>query len=116
MTPEDYFKRLDETHPPNLAAVARRLRALALGSGPQTGETVKYGGVLFSGREAFCGVFAYSAHVTLEFGEGARLPDPAGTLLGKGKGRRHLKFTGEDDAALAVAASHIAAARALADG
>jgi hypothetical protein len=38
------------------------------------------------------GVFAYSAHVSVEFGHGAAIHDPHGILEGNGKGRRHLKL------------------------
>ena len=43
------------------------------------------------------GHFAHKAHVSLEFTEGARFNDPAGRLEGKGKLRRHLKFTSMAD-------------------
>jgi hypothetical protein len=55
-------------------------------------EEVKYGGILFSSGVQFCGVFAYKEHVSVEFGEGARINDAFGHLEGTGKGRRHLKL------------------------
>lgn len=115
MLPDHLMSEIARTHPPVLHAVAQRLRQMALQSGVGTQEEVKYGGILFAGQQSFCGVFVYAAHVTLEFGEGAALPDPDGELQGKGKGRRHLKFTTEDDAALSRAAHFIVLARALAD-
>lgn len=115
MLPNHMMDGIARTHPPVLYAIAQRLRQMALDCGPATREEVKYGGILFAGQRGFCGVFVYAAHVTLEFGEGAALPDPAAELQGKGKGRRHLKFTAEDEAALARAAHFIALARALAD-
>jgi len=43
------------------------------------------------------GVYAYDAHVSVEFAKGASFADPAGLLEGKGKQRRHLKlYTAED--------------------
>lgn len=39
------------------------------------------------------GIFAYAAHMSLEFSEGASFADPNGYLEGKGKARRHLKLT-----------------------
>ena len=56
-------------------------------------EEVKYGGILFSSDVQFCGLFAYKAHVSLEFSHGALIDDPHGLLEGAGKGRRHLKLT-----------------------
>jgi hypothetical protein len=55
-------------------------------------EEVKYGGILFSSGVQFCGVFAYSGHVSIEFGSGAKIVDEYGYLEGSGKLRRHLKL------------------------
>ncbi len=55
-------------------------------------EEMKYGGILFAEEEAFCGIFVYANHISLEFGEGANLPDQFGVLEGKGKFRRHIKL------------------------
>lgn len=55
-------------------------------------EEVKYGGIMFSSGVPFCGVFAYSRHVSVEFGSGADMPDAPGHLEGGGKCRRHLKL------------------------
>jgi hypothetical protein len=55
-------------------------------------EAVKYGGIMFASDVGFAGVFAYSAHVSVEFGHGAAIHDPHGILEGNGKGRRHLKL------------------------
>ena len=56
-------------------------------------EEVKYGGILFFNPKPFCGVFAYTSHVTVEFSHGANLPDEAKVLQGSGKLRRHIKLT-----------------------
>ncbi len=115
MLPDHLMTEIARTHPPFLSVLAQRLRQMAKTSGTDTHEEVKYGGILFSGTHGFCGVFVYAAHVTLEFSEGASLADPQGELQGKGKGRRHLKFTSEDEAALSRAAHFIALARRAAD-
>lgn len=61
-------------------------------------EEVKYGGILFAAQGvSFCGVFAYQGHVSVEFGQGARIDDPFGHLEGAGKGRRHLKLRSIND-------------------
>lgn len=75
-----------------LFPIVTRLRAMALASGLAITEDVKYGGILFASRTGFCGVFVYTNHVTLEFGDGSTLPDPHGVLAGKGKLRRHIRF------------------------
>jgi hypothetical protein len=82
-----------------------QLRALIQKIVPGATDEVKYGGLLFSsGGVPFCGVFAYSAHVSLEFGHGAAMPDPHHVLQGSGKLRRHIKLVGLDD----VASKHVA--------
>ena len=67
-------------HRGTLFPIVTRLRAMALASGPAITEEVKYGGILFASRTGFCGVFVYTNHVTLEFGDGSTLPDPHGVL------------------------------------
>ncbi len=78
-------------------ALVQAVRQLVLRLGKEVTEEVKYGGILFSGSQAFCGVFAYAKHISLEFGDGASLPDAYGFLEGKGKQRRHIKLTTLDD-------------------
>lgn len=60
-------------------------------------EEVKYGGIMFSSGVPFCGVFAYTGHVSVEFGSGADIPDALGYLEGGGKRRRHLKLRSVKD-------------------
>ncbi|MFN7609522.1 MAG: DUF1801 domain-containing protein [bacterium] len=80
-----------------------RLREMVLAAGPAITEEVKYGGLLFSSNVGFCGIFVYTAHVTLEFSDGAALPDPQGVLAGGGKHRRHIKILAMQD----VEAKHV---------
>lgn len=81
----------------NNYALVQAVRQLILGLGKEVAEEVKYGGILFSRSQAFCGVFAYTQHISLEFGDGANLPDAYGFLEGKGKQRRHIKLTSLDE-------------------
>lgn len=78
-------------------ALVQALRQLVLGLDPCVSEEVKYGGLLFSAGKPFCGVFAYAKHVSLEFGDGAGLPDTYRVLEGDGKLRRHIKLSAIDD-------------------
>ncbi|MCP1726599.1 hypothetical protein J2T60_000564 [Natronospira proteinivora] len=79
-------------------AMTQAVREVALSVGPDVSEEVKYGGLLFSARDfAFCGVFAYTHHVSVEFSEGASLPDPHQVLEGQGKYRRHIKLRSKAD-------------------
>lgn len=98
MTPridDDKVQRLLQdlqiTHP-DLHAIVQAVRTLAHDATPQCTERVMYGGILFAAPEQYCGVFAYSAHVSVEFGKGAELDDPHGVLEGSGKFRRHIKL------------------------
>ena len=58
----------------NRFALVLAVRDKVLGLDPSVTEEVKYGGLLFSANKAFCGVFAYTKHVSLEFGDGVRCP------------------------------------------
>lgn len=80
---------------PPIHALMQALRAAVKAALPDVAEQVKYGGLLFAPNAAsqpIGGLFAYQSHVTLEFSQGARLPDPQRQLLGEGKHRRHLRF------------------------
>jgi hypothetical protein len=73
-------------------ALVERIRKLIHSVAPRVREEVKYGGLLFSGRSPFCGLFSYEGHVSLEFSRGALLPDRHKVLEGEGKLRRHIKL------------------------
>ena len=47
-------------------------------------------------RDCFVNIAVYPQHVTLVFGYGAALEDPAGMLRGGGKQVRHLRLTSEE--------------------
>ena len=89
----DDIRLLDEQR----RQLVQMLRQAVLDLDPAITEEVKYGGLLFSAGKPFCGIFSYSKHVTLEFGDGAALPDPHGVLEGEGKLRRHIKLYSEQD-------------------
>lgn len=78
-------------------ALRKQILGLSQSSDESVQEEIKYGGILFAVEQAFCGVFAYANHVSLEFGEGASLPDRFGVLEGKGKFRRHIKLQTIDE-------------------
>lgn len=96
-------------------ALVVALRESALAAGPGVTEEVKYGGLLFSAKQPFCGVFAYTAHVSLEFGQGAAMSDPAGVLEGAGKGRRHIKFRTLQDLRRGDLAAYLEQAKRLSE-
>ena len=73
-------------------AMVEAVRALVRKTFKGVTEEVKYGGILFAVGTQFAGVFAYKAHVTVEFGSGAYIADTIGFLEGSGKGRRHIKL------------------------
>ncbi len=104
MTPVEKFMEDIRLNRGALFPIVARLRAMALACGPVITEEFKYGGILFTSRAPFCGVFAYRDHVTLEFSEGSALADPFGVLAGKGKFRRHIKLDTEHD----IEAKHVA--------
>ena len=79
--------------------LVQTLRKIVLGLDSTISEEVKYGGILFSAEKPFCGIFSYAKHASLEFGEGASLPDKFKVLEGEGKLRRHIKLTSTQDIA-----------------
>lgn len=91
-------------HDADRYTLVQTLRDTVLGLDASVTEEVKYGGILFSAARPFCGIFSYTKHVSLEFSEGAALPDPHGVLEGAGKGRRHIKLVAMQD----LAAKHVA--------
>ncbi|WP_426240379.1 DUF1801 domain-containing protein [Pararhizobium sp. DWP1-1-3] len=102
-------------HREELFPIVAHLRDVILAAGPSITEEVKYGGLLFSSGQSFCGVFPYKAHVTLEFSQGAALADPHGFLSGDGKYRRHIKLETVQDIETRRVAEYVASARAAAD-
>ena len=79
------------------------VRKEVLGLHKSISEEIKYAGVLFAGGKAFCGIFSYAKHTSLEFSEAAWLPDKHKVLEGEGKFRRHIKLLSIDD----IAAKHV---------
>jgi hypothetical protein len=72
--------------------IVKAVHALVRKTFKSSSEEVKYGGILFTSGVQFGGVFAYKAHVTVEFGSGAKITDTHGFLEGAGKERRHIKL------------------------
>lgn len=97
MTDPATTRLLDEigTKSPSLHAIVETLSILVRQHAPEAKAQVKYGGVHYSRTLPVCGIFAYKAHVSLEFSRGAEFDD--GGLLGDGEYRRHLKFTDLND-------------------
>ena len=96
--------------------IVEAVRALVKKTFRSSSEEVKYGGILFSSGVQFCGVFAYKAHVSVEFGAGARIKDDLGLLEGSGKGRRHLKFNSVADVESKKLAAYLSLAHQAAGG
>jgi hypothetical protein len=72
--------------------ILEKLRDLIFDNVPNMNERMQYGGILCSLDDDVAGLFAYTHHISLEFGHGATFKDPNKLLEGKGKYRRHLKF------------------------
>lgn len=87
-----------------LLPVIQCVRQLATAAGDNVCESVKYGGIMFAHTAFFCGVFSYSGHVSVEFGQGYLLEDPHRILEGGGKYRRHIKLHSVAD----IKAKHLA--------
>ena len=90
---------------PNLAAIARRLRAIIRAVDGNTVETVRLGDNAATygvGPRKMTDGYAYimpkRGYINLGFYQGAVLADPAGLLEGTGKGLRHVKIRSLADA------------------
>ena len=74
------------------------LRKMVSKINPDVKERMMYGGIMFSlADDDLGGIFAYSKHISFEFGLGYKFNDPDHLLLGKGKFRRHLKIESMND-------------------
>ncbi|HID3530191.1 TPA: DUF1801 domain-containing protein [Serratia marcescens] len=99
-----------------LLEIVQQVRRVATASGSGITESVKYGGIMFSHTQFFCGVFAYRNHVTVEFGQGHRLEDRYQQLEGNGQYRRHIKLHSPDEVKSKHLADYIQQAYTLATG
>ncbi|MFV1901157.1 MULTISPECIES: DUF1801 domain-containing protein [Phaeobacter] len=86
------------------AEIVARLKAIVVTVKPEVAFVAKYGGTVVESvpgqpKSQFCGIFAYTSHVSLEFTNGAQLDDPAKVLEGAGKHRRHIKLSSLSDIA-----------------
>lgn len=109
---ERLLQDLQLTHP-DLHAIVQAVRAIVRAVAPAASEKLMYGGILFSAPAQFCGVFAYTAHVSMEFGQGAELEDTHRMLEGNGKFRRHIKLQDIADIASKHLKDYIAQALAF---
>jgi len=74
-----------------------KLREIVFDHYPMVREKIMYGGIIFSFKEDFGGVFVYQKHVSIEFSHGYKFEVPENVLEGKGKYRRHLKLKSIED-------------------
>jgi hypothetical protein len=84
--------------------IVARLKAIVVTVEPEVAFIAKYGGTLVESvpgqpKSQFCGIFAYTNHVSLEFTNGTLLDDPEKLLEGEGKNRRHIKLASLSDIA-----------------
>lgn len=77
--------------------IVQKVREIVAAKCPDVKERMMYGGIMFTDREDFGGVYAYAHHVSMEFSRGALFDDPENLLEGGGKNRRHLKFGSVDE-------------------
>jgi hypothetical protein len=111
------FEELLAGVPPDLVALARRLRAVILEVDPDAVETVRLGDNAATygvGPRKMTDGYAYimplRGYVNLGFYQGAALPDPAQLLEGTGKSLRHVKIRSLTDADRPEVKSLVAAA------
>jgi hypothetical protein len=82
---------------PEMAAVARELRAVVAAALPDGTEQVDFGNRLLAigrsmkMRDLLFAIIPHSAHVNLQLADGIDLPNPDGVIEGTGKRIRHIK-------------------------
>lgn len=99
---EQLLSDLRLTNPESYQLV-QEVRKTVSAVAPHASERVMYGGFMFAASAPFCGVYAYTGHVAIEFGRGCDLEDTHHVLEGRGKLRRHIKICAFDD----VKAKHV---------
>ena len=93
---EQWLRDVQYTSPAQFPLV-QDLRTLVRQLAPEALERVMYGGLLYELGAAFCGIFPYKNHVSVEFSRGCDLEDAHGQLEGSGKWRRHVKLRSTDE-------------------
>ncbi|HEX7222462.1 MAG TPA: hypothetical protein VF231_04385 [Candidatus Limnocylindrales bacterium] len=89
---------------PEMAAVARELRAVVAEALPDGTEQVDFGNRLLAigrsmkMRDLLFAIIPHSAHVNLQLADGIDLPNPGGLIEGTGKRIRHIKVRSVDAA------------------
>lgn len=83
---------------PDSAEIVEKIRAVFLKGSNKVQEDIKYGGIVFTvSSKLIGGIYLYKEHISIEFSNGANFSDPNGFLEGRGKLRRHLKITKNND-------------------
>ena len=72
--------------------ILQELRDIILIQYPEVNERMVYGGIMFSHKDDFGGLFVRKQHISFEFSNGFAMKDPKKLLEGTGKYRRHLKI------------------------
>ena len=72
--------------------ILQKLRKIVFSNFPKTNERMMYGGIMFSLKDDFGGLFVRKKHISFEFVSGVYMDDPDKILEGTGKFRRHLKI------------------------
>ena len=99
-----FDRLLDDTTTPEVAAIARALRATVLDGFPGAIEWFDPGNRLLAigakraMRDLQFAIIPHTAHVNLQLADGAELPDPNGRIEGTGKRIRHVKVRSVDEA------------------
>ena len=72
--------------------ILQKSREIVFAEDAKTMERIMYGGIMFSRKKDFGGVFVSKNHVSFEFTQGVFFSDLKKNLEGLGRFRRHLKL------------------------
>jgi len=90
---EAFVKEID----PGKRASVEALRKFVKKQAPQLKEAIKWGNLVWIGKDNVCWIVVYKDHVDFGFFKGAQLKDTRGLLEGTGKGLRHIKVLAPGD-------------------
>lgn len=109
-SPPDKLTAWYDARSPEQAELARLLQAAVSAAAPDAALAVKWGHPTWTQGGPVCQIKPQKKYVGLVFWWGAKLPDPAGVLTGKGEKMRTARFASPDDVDPGVVADLVRAA------
>jgi hypothetical protein len=78
---------------PEFRALVRAVDALIRKAAPDLIPSLKWGNLTYHHTKNVCAIVAHQQYLNIQVWLGAKIRDPAGLLVGRGKRMRHVKVT-----------------------